>query len=193
MKRKLIPALLAALTIAFILILAGIMQMLKANAYETPEPEKVGVLVIPGRKFPGAGREDARRIDNERKLAEKIARLENARAERTVEESERTACDSEPERKFLGRFRITGYCTCARCCGNSNGITASGTTATVGRTCAAAKGIPFGTVLYIDGIGERVVEDRGGFAANTIDVLCEDHPACYRITGWYDVWEVQND
>lgn len=92
---------------------------------------------------------------------------------------------------YLGRYKITGYDTCAKCCGKSDGITASGTQATVGRTCAAPKGIPFGTVLYIDGIGERIVEDRGGFAENVIDVLCENHPDCYAITGYYDVYVVE--
>lgn len=95
-----------------------------------------------------------------------------------------------PAMTYLGRFWVTGYDTCARCCGKTDGITASGTVATVGRTCAA-NGLDFGTRLYIEGIGERVVEDRGGMAGNAIDVLCEDHPACYAITGWYDVYVVE--
>lgn len=90
--------------------------------------------------------------------------------------------------RYLGTYKITGYDTCVKCCGKSDGITASGTQATVGRTCAAPKNIPFGTKLYIDGIGERIVEDRGGFADNVIDVLCEDHATCYAITGWYDIY-----
>lgn len=93
----------------------------------------------------------------------------------------------EPEREYLGRYYITGYDTCARCCGKSDGITASGTTATVGRTVAAGRELPFDTVIWIDGIGERVVEDRG-VGNGCIDVLCEDHPACYAITGYYDVY-----
>ena len=65
-----------------------------------------------------------------------------------------------PAMTYLGRYYITGYDTCVQCCGKSNGITASGTTATVGRTCAA-NDFSFGTRLYIDGLGERVVEDCG--------------------------------
>lgn len=38
--------------------------------------------------------------------------------------------------------------------------TASGTWPKEGRTVAGPRNIPFGTVVWIDGIGERVVEDR---------------------------------
>lgn len=97
--------------------------------------------------------------------------------------------EAVPRLTSLGRYYITGYDTCEQCCGKADGITASGAQATVGRTCAV-NGLDFGTVLYIDGIGERVVEDRGGMAAGVIDMLCEDHAACYAITGWYEVWRV---
>ena len=88
---------------------------------------------------------------------------------------------------YLGTYWVTGYDTCAQCCGKTDGITASGTQATVGATCAAT--LPFGTILYIDGIGVRVVEDRG-VGDGCIDVVCADHAACYAITGWYEVWVV---
>lgn len=101
--------------------------------------------------------------------------------------------EAKPERRYLGRYYITGYDTCVACCGKTDGITASGTQATVGRTCAASKDIPFGTRLYIEGIGERIVEDRGGgVKGNHIDVLCEDHPACYAVTGYADVWILED-
>lgn len=92
---------------------------------------------------------------------------------------------------YLGRYYITGYDICKKCCGKTDGITASGARASVGRTIAAPKNIPFGTVLYIEGIGERVVEDRGGSVKNKrLDVLCRNHKECYAVTGWYDVYEV---
>lgn len=97
-----------------------------------------------------------------------------------------------PAMRYLGRYKITGYDTCAKCCGKVDGITASGTRAIVGRTCAASKDLPFGTRLYIEGIGERIVEDRGGgVKGDHIDVLCEDHPACYAITGYYEVYIIE--
>ena len=88
---------------------------------------------------------------------------------------------------YLGKFWVTGYDACADCCGKTDGITASGAKAVAGATCAAA--LPFGTNLYIAGIGVRQVQDRG-VGAGCVDVFCTDHDACYAVTGWYDVWEV---
>lgn len=118
-----------------------------------------------------------------------------AEAEQAPPAAEQTAPEPEPEpepaKTYLGRYYVTGYDICLECCGKLDGITASGAMAQVGRTVAAPEDIPFGTVLYIDGIGERVVEDRGGLVTgDKLDVLCVDHPACYAITGWYDVYIV---
>lgn len=160
-----------------------------ARAVEDEEPSVLGYLVIPAKLREEKPVHDKRLITKE---AERVEIEPETHEERTEPEPERTACDSEPEREYLGRYRITGYCTCSQCCGKSDGVTASGTTATVGRTCAAPKDIPFGTRLWIEGIGERVVEDRGGAVnGKKIDVLCADHPACYAITGWYDVYVVE--
>lgn len=81
---------------------------------------------------------------------------------------------------YVGVFKLTGYCNCAKCCGHSSGKTASGTYPVEGRTVAASKQFPFGTRLYIEGLGEFVVEDRGGFASNVIDVYSNTHSGCYR-------------
>jgi 3D (Asp-Asp-Asp) domain-containing protein len=64
----------------------------------------------------------------------------------------------------LGTYRITGYSACVRCCGKSDGITADGTYAPAAkeRIVAAPREIPFGTRMWIDGVGEVVVHDRGG-------------------------------
>ena len=108
-----------------------------------------------------------------------------------VEEITQETEEAQEERVYLGRFYITGYDTCARCCGKSDGVTASGAVAEVGRTCAGPSSLEFGTRIWIDGIGERTVEDRGGgIRGNRIDVLCADHPACYAVTGWYEVYEI---
>lgn len=96
---------------------------------------------------------------------------------------------AEPTKTYLGTYYITGYDICYSCCGKIDGITASGTYATVGRTIAAPSNLPFGTRLYIDGIGERVVEDRGGsISGQRLDILCNNHSECYAITGYYDVY-----
>jgi len=64
----------------------------------------------------------------------------------------------------LGTYRITAYCPCARCCGKSDGITADGTYAPTWpeRIVSASKGIPFGTRMWIEGVGVVTVHDRGG-------------------------------
>ena len=46
-------------------------------------------------------------------------------------------------------FKVTAYCSCAKCCGKTNGITASGTKATAGRTVATSSQFSFGTQLDI--------------------------------------------
>lgn len=163
-----------------------------AKSVELPEPSSRTVAVdlplIRGYQVIPASMRQEREIDREAVVARMSAKM--ARAEAYVRETAEP--EEEPERVYLGRYRVTGYDTCARCCGNTNGITASGTTATVGRTCAAPKDIPFGTVLWIEGIGERVVEDRGSAVhGNVLDVLCADHKACFAITGNYDVYIVE--
>lgn len=108
------------------------------------------------------------------------------REEYMPEEPEKSEDDADGL-VYLGKFWVTGYDACASCCGKTDGITASGAKAVAGATCAAA--LPFGTNLYIAGIGVRQVQDRG-VGAGCVDVFCDGHDACYAVTGWYDVWEV---
>lgn len=96
------------------------------------------------------------------------------------------------EWEFVGTYKITGYDICYRCCGKVDGITASGVRATVGRTVAAPSTFPFGTVLFIEGIGYRTVEDRGGsIKGQRLDVLCSNHSECYAITRNRKVWVIK--
>lgn len=90
--------------------------------------------------------------------------------------------NSSDNMTYVGKFFITGYdAYCSHCCGKSNGITASGTQATVGRTIATSKQFSFGTKLYIEGYGTYIVEDRG-VSNGTIDIVAESHEACYDLT-----------
>lgn len=91
--------------------------------------------------------------------------------------------------EYLGRYKITGYDACASCCGKTDGITASGTRASANRT-VAMKGVAFGTRIYIDGLGEYVVEDRG-VGSGVVDVFCNNHSECYALTGRYDVYIIE--
>ena len=94
-----------------------------------------------------------------------------------------------PELTYIGTYHITGYDPyCSHCCGKADGITASGAKATPGKTIAMA-GYEFGTEIYIEGLGTYTVADRG-VGQGVIDVACEDHEACYTVTGSYEVYLV---
>ena len=72
-------------------------------------------------------------------------------------------------------YKITAYCPCSKCCGKATGRTASGTTATPGRTVAASSKFAFGTKLNIGG-HVYTVEDRGGaVTGNKIDIFVSSH------------------
>ncbi len=87
--------------------------------------------------------------------------------------------ESEPTETHLGEFEITYYCPCTACCGKTDGITASGTLAIEGQTVAADwEVLAPGTEIYIDGIGFRTVEDKGGaINGNKLDVYMDSHIA----------------
>jgi 3D (Asp-Asp-Asp) domain-containing protein len=57
-------------------------------------------------------------------------------------------------------FEVTAYCHCARCCGVAGGPTASGARPVQGVTVAAPRWVPFGTLVEIEGVGIRIVQDR---------------------------------
>lgn len=86
---------------------------------------------------------------------------------------------------YVGEFKLTGYCACKKCCGKSPsnpnyGITAMGSKATEGITVAMDKRFPFGTKVYIEGLGVRTVEDRGGaIKGNRVDVFVSTHSGCF--------------
>ncbi len=74
-----------------------------------------------------------------------------------------------------GRYKVTAYCACVKCCGKTNGITASGTKATANRTVAAPSSFAFGTKIVMNG-QTYVVEDRGGaIQGNRIDLYMNSH------------------
>ncbi|MGN0322729.1 MAG: hypothetical protein ACI4DZ_06420 [Oliverpabstia sp.] len=91
---------------------------------------------------------------------------------------------------YLGRFKLTAYCTCSICCGKwAGGGTASGAAPTPGRTVAMA-GVPFGTKLSING-HIYVVEDRGT-AYGHVDILMASHEAALQFGAKYaDVYQVE--
>lgn len=84
--------------------------------------------------------------------------------------------------KYIGTFKLTAYDACMSCCGKTNGITASGAKAQAGVTIAAdTRVLPVGTRVYIENVGERVVQDRGGaIKGNKIDVFVNNHSEAHQ-------------
>ncbi len=98
------------------------------------------------------------------------------------------------EYEYIGEYTITAYC-CEKyphICGG--GKTASGTDPVPDLTCAVCdlEMFPFGTVLYIEGIGIRVVQDTGGFDFSKIDVAVKTHEeASHWQNAKHKVWIVK--
>ena len=97
-----------------------------------------------------------------------------------IQEEPEPIVEPEPTIVSLGTYKITAYCGCAKCCGKTDGITASGTHVTAGRTIDAPPEIPFGTKLMING-HIYTVEDRGGaIKGKRIDIYFESHEEAER-------------
>ena len=106
---------------------------------------------------------------------------EKVKEEAPGEDDPRFYEPAQPREAAQKEFTITHYCSCAKCCGKSDGITATGTVAEAGRTCAVDPDvIPYGskvTVYYEDGtMGSYIAEDCGGsIKGDKLDVFCSSH------------------
>ena len=93
--------------------------------------------------------------------------------------------ESPIEGECLGTWRITAYAATGNVCAN-------GAWPTTGHTIAH-NSLPFGTRVYIEGVGERVVEDRGPAYLGTewCDLYLGDTATCIQ---WGDqqrkVWKL---
>lgn len=115
-------------------------------------------------------------------------------------ENQKTEPEVIDEPEYIGTFEITYYTAGPESTGKTPehpayGITKSGTTVKEGQTIAADWSVlPEGTKVYIDGIGERVVEDTGSAIVDKcIDVYVErleDIPSVGRHKA--DVWIVED-
>lgn len=107
------------------------------------------------------------------------------------EDAAKKAEAAKPKLTSIGTMYITGYDNCVQCCGKwAGGTTASGVMPTVNHTVAMSSDIPFGTRIYIEGLGYYTVEDRG-VGRGCVDVFCNNHEECDRITGYYRVYLVE--
>lgn len=108
--------------------------------------------------------------------AEKIKTSATAGPTKSANDSAIPTANDGTKLKYMGMYETTAYCACVKCCGKTDGITASGKLAKAGRTIAADTSIlPFGTEIYIEG-HKYVVEDRGGaIKGKRIDIYFDSH------------------
>ena len=85
---------------------------------------------------------------------------------------------------YLGGYELTAYEWTGNPCANGNYPTTGYT--------VASNTIPQGTRIYIEGLGEYVVEDTGGMAGNVIDIYMGDYDTCINFGRQYgDVYIVE--
>lgn len=98
------------------------------------------------------------------------------KADYTFAEVKAEQVQETPKIINLGEYKLTAYCPCEKCCGKSDGITATETTATAGRTIAVDPSIiPYGSTVIING-NEYIAEDCGGaIKENHIDIFFDTH------------------
>ena len=133
----------------------------------------------------------AKKIEELNTLNEDLSlQLNSVQSELSIVESDIKALQ-ENKVAYIGKYKITYYCACKQCCGKDNGITASGAKVQEGVTVAAdTSKLPFGTRIYIKGIGWRTVQDRGGaIKGNRLDIYIPSHnsPKPYNVQS-LDVW-----
>lgn len=119
------------------------------------------------------------RLENERLIQEHKSREMKARETQKISQN-----------RMYVTFEVSFYCPCYLCTQNGNRKTASGEYAREGVTIAMPKDIPFGSQVYIEGLGTYVAQDRGGYIKNTydvngnkivrVDIFLESHEECYR-------------
>lgn len=105
-----------------------------------------------------------------------------ARSNRSVVNSDTIQTSVAGMTPKVAKLNTSAYCSCATCCGKTNGITSSGAKAQEWHTVAAGSGYPIGTVIYIPALADKpnggwfVVEDRGGAISNNkIDIYMGSH------------------
>ena len=129
--------------------------------------------------------------------------LDRAVEDEEVIDSRQIRLDETADRKIelteAGTFFCTAYCTeqYEHICGEGHGITASGQPIQAGVTVAADTSIfPYGTVLYIEGVGIRIVQDKGAaIQGKHLDVAVDTHENAEKWNGCgnHRVWVLKEE
>ena len=93
------------------------------------------------------------------------------------EEKKDKDVESTKKSSFITKeFKLTAYCPCQSCSGGWETQTATGKTATAGRTIAVDPSvIPYGTKVEIDGHTYIAEDCGGGVKGNHIDIFFNSH------------------
>lgn len=92
------------------------------------------------------------------------------------------------EMTYIENWMMTAYTHTGNCCANGNYPTDGYT--------VACNSLPFGTEIYIDGVGYRVVEDRGpGSMGNEwLDIFVDSYDSCVQWGIQYrDVYLIEDE
>lgn len=107
--------------------------------------------------------------------------------EETVELDEVT---EQVELTYLGKFKLTAYCSCSKCCGKwakDRPVDDFGNELVIGANCTLLVAgysiavdpdvIPYGSIVVINGKEYKAQDSGGGINGNEIDVYHSDHEA----------------
>ena len=103
-----------------------------------------------------------------------IAEMATSTLASAPSETETAEEQAEPVMEYVGDYRVTAYAFYEG--DGENYYTASGAEPVPYYTVATGDEFPFGTVLYIEGLGYVEVQDRGGFGPGIIDYHIGDAP-----------------
>lgn len=97
-----------------------------------------------------------------------------------LEEVEEMLSESKPlGMRYIGEYKCTAYCCekYSHICGTGSGNTASGKPVQADVTVAVTdlQKMPYGTVIYIEDVGIRIVQDTGSFPKSQIDCAVDTH------------------
>jgi len=109
------------------------------------------------------------------KLEKENKKLKTTTTSRSGSSSNKTSVTASSTPGWIWA-NVSAYCACMKCCGKTNGITASGAKAKANHTIAAPSTYKFGTKIEIAGMGVYTVEDRGGaITGNKLDIYFNSH------------------
>ena len=114
---------------------------------------------------------------------EVLVMSEETEEEVVIEEPQEEEPVEESSMTYLGNLKITGYVA-------TGNPTASGVYPYVGGVAMSSSyGFPWGTKIYIDGLGTFELFDCG-CAYGVVDVFRSSEPECYALTSYRDVYVI---